>query len=312
MTPVAGRSATEGLFGGSERKMKDGCTSVAFGRRRRSLAGSHRSGVLAAVFALVMAATLLSPSPANAQEGAEPQAVQVGMFVASIHDLDFYEGTFQAIFWLWFIYDDANYRPLEAVEVVNARDYEIMESYSRDRSDGRYYMAAKFSAEINQHWDTTNFPFDDQRLEIVVESVGGNASELVFRADRDDSVNGGEVVAKGWAIQPLEMETSTFRYNTNFGEETASELAFSRITFAIPLHRDNPKLFFEAYIGYMISFVMCAAIWMTLASNMPTTGSAWCWPRPSRRSATRPCWRPTIRRRRASRWRTRSRSRPSC
>lgn len=220
-------------------------------------------------FALFLLGIHVSAARPAAAGESEPPTVDVGMFAASVYELDFYEGTYKTIFWVWFVHDDPDYNPLEAIEVTNARDYEIMESYGRKREDGRHYVAAKMRAEINQPWDISDFPFDSQRLDIVLESVGKDARQLSFKADSANSVNGPELDLSGWSVRPIESETSVFRYNTTFGEESAERLAFPRITFTIPIQRDNPKLFFEAYIGYIIAFMMCGTIWLTTAAHMP-------------------------------------------
>lgn len=191
------------------------------------------------------------------------------MFVASVYDLDFYDGTFSTIFWVWFIFEDESYDPLEAIEVTNARRYRIMESYGRVRSDGRSYIAAKLEAVINQPWDITDFPFDSQRLEIILESVGKDATQLRFDVDAENTVIAPDLWLSGWEEQPIQSETMVFKYNTTFGEESPELVAFPRVMFTIPLRRDNPKLFFEVYIGYFIAFLMCGAIWLTAASGMP-------------------------------------------
>jgi hypothetical protein len=65
---------------------------------------SPTAKVLRAATVMVAAAIiwLLAIVPARA----EPAKVEVGIFVSSVYDLDFYEETFQAIVWLWFVYDD--------------------------------------------------------------------------------------------------------------------------------------------------------------------------------------------------------------
>lgn len=199
---------------------------------------------------------------------AEPATVDVGMYVASVFDIDFYDGTFTTIFWVWFIYEDENYNPLDAIEVTNAHDYYIMEHYGRQRSDGRHYIVAKMEAVINQPWDITNFPFDSQRLNIVLESVGKDATELVFTVDKANSVTAQDLNLNGWQEQPIESETTVYQYNSTFGEETTELLSFPRVTFTVPLERDNTKLFFEVYIGYFIAFLMISAIWLTAAMGM--------------------------------------------
>jgi len=206
---------------------------------------------------------------AQATSADEPSHVEIGVFVASVFDLDFYNGTFKTIFWVWFVHDDPEYNPVEAIEITNARDYEIMESYGYTRSDGRFYTAAKMRASINQDWDIADFPFDTQRLDIILESVGKDATELTFDVDRANSVNGPELHLDGWDLREIQATTTVFQYNTTFGEESDDLLSFPRVQFYITMERDNPKLFFEAYIGYMIAFLMCAVIWMTTTTKMP-------------------------------------------
>ena len=218
-------------------------------------------GISLAVFSLGMSASYKTAQ-------SEPAEVEIGMFVASVFDLDFYNGTFSTIFWVWVIHDDPDYAPLESIEITNARSYHIAESYGREREDGKFYIAAKVDAVINQHWDISHFPFDDQQLDIVIESVGRDSSQLAFKVDPVNSVIGNEFALSGWKHMPLVSETMAFRYNSNFGEEGADQIAFPRVKFSIPLSRDNAKLFFEAYIGYLIAFLMCAAIWVTTPTRM--------------------------------------------
>jgi hypothetical protein len=223
----------------------------------------------AALLAALLAVMLVLGISRAAKAEYPPDEVEVGMFVSSVYDLDFYDGTFSTIFWVWFIFEDPTYDPIEAIEVTNARRYRVMESYGRDRSDGRHYVAAKLEAVINQPWDITHFPFDSQRLEIILESVGKDASQLVFDVDAENTVVAPSLHLSGWRDQPIQSEKMVFRYNTTFGEESPELVAFPRVKFTIPLRRDNPKLFFEVYIGYFIAFLMCGAIWLTAVSGMP-------------------------------------------
>lgn len=218
-----------------------------------------------------MMAVGLAAAPAAAQGARSmPAEVTVGMFVASAYDLNFHGGTFETIFWVWFVYDDPTYDPIAGMEITNAREYEVMESYGLLREDRRYYKAAKIRAVINQPWDIADFPFDSQALDIRIESVGLRHEDLIYVPDRGDSITGQELHLPGWHVSPIEIETSAFTYNTAFGEKNHAEFsAYSRIDFRVPLQRDNPKLFFEVYIGYAIAFLFCATIWLTSFTNMP-------------------------------------------
>lgn len=226
---------------------------------------SRRYLIAAVAFITVFLGQLV---PSNAVR-AEPATVEVGIFVSSLYDLDFYDETFETIVWLWFVHDEPDYDPLSAMEFTNAREYERLESYSRFRSDGRRYVAAKYRLLVNQTWDIADFPFDRQRMDIVLESVGLDATQMKFVFDQDNSVIAKDLKLSGWAPGPVEGDPQVFTYNTTFGEESSELLAFPRVVFSIPLKRDNPKLFFEAYIGYLIAVLMCAAIWLTAASGMP-------------------------------------------
>ena len=211
---------------------------------------------------------LWSEAETFTEEHGGPDEVEVGMFVSSIYDLDFYDGTFKTIFWVWFIFDDPAYNPLDAIEVTNARSYEVLESYGHGRDDGREYIAAKMQVTINQPWDVSDFPFDNQRLEIILESVGKDATQLVFNVDDENSIISRDLWLSGWTTLPIESSHAIYQYNSTFGEESTEAISFPRLVFAIPMERNNPKLFFEAYIGYLIAFLMCGAIWITIPFGM--------------------------------------------
>src|SRR4051794_21528508 len=72
---------------------------------------------------VVMAAILtLSAPPVQAQPPptATPLRCRVGVYLIDLYDLDPTAKTFTADFWLWSICPTATYRPLDALEFVNA------------------------------------------------------------------------------------------------------------------------------------------------------------------------------------------------
>lgn len=208
--------------------------------------------LLARLLAVPLAVLLGLAGPAQAGEAA-PRAVTVGVYLSSLHGLDFAHETFRATFWLWATQDDPGFRPAIDLEVVNAQAMQVEKEYRETLPDGRFTDMIKVQAVLNQRWDVKHYPFDDQRPSIIVESVGGDATRLRLVPDAGNSAVEPTLRITGWHTGALAMAVTDFVYRTNFGIEGAEFMAYSRLTASVAIERDAVRIFFTAFVGFFVS-----------------------------------------------------------
>ena len=195
-------------------------------------------------------------------EAGEQEQVGFGVHIASIKDLDFFKGTFKATFWVWWLYDNENYAPHEQIEIINAADFKLESVVRRTLDDGSQHLAAKFVATLWQDWDLTHFPFDRQKLRIVLESVGLRAHQLQFYPDQENSTIGRNVDLDGWRILGVNLIPENYAYLSTFGVPSVKPAVYPRITTEVPIKRENIALFFSVYVGYLIAFLITSLLYV--------------------------------------------------
>lgn len=194
--------------------------------------------------------------PAHAAETATapgPREVTVGVYVASLHGLDFARETFRTTFWLWATHDDPAFQPATDLEVVNAQTIQVEKQYREALPNGRFTDMIKVQAVLNQRWDVQDYPFDRQRPSIVVESVGADAARLRLVPDTRNSLVEPSLQITGWAKGVLALDATEFLYRTNFGIEDAGHTAYSRLTASVAIERHGVRIFFTAFVGFFVA-----------------------------------------------------------
>src|SRR5215213_5933967 len=93
----------------------------------------------------IFTSTFLS-STSCAQE-AKPDTVKVGIYITSIHDIDFKQKEFTVNFWLWLKYKNKAFDFFQNLEVPQAKT--VNKSFvTVDTSGGRIYMQMKLQCTM--------------------------------------------------------------------------------------------------------------------------------------------------------------------
>ncbi len=190
------------------------------------------------------------------QEAGEQAQVSFGVYVISVDDLDFFKGTFEVAFWAWWVFDEEDYLPHEQIEIINSADYKIETVVRRDLGDGSYHLAAKFLARLRQDWDLRHFPFDRQRMRIIIESVGLRAHQLQFIPDIESSGISDDWRLSGWELRGLNLIPENHAYDSVFGVPGGQPSVYPRMTAEIVIERANVWLFLSVFVGYVIAFLI--------------------------------------------------------
>jgi hypothetical protein len=193
---------------------------------------------------------------ANAQV---PDTVSVGVYINSIHDIDFKDKQYTINLWLWLKYKNSDFDFSKYLEVPMAKTVD-KSFYTVDTlDDGRIYMLMKLQCVMKDAWKIQNFPFDYQTLQFTIENSQYDAGDLVFVVDTTGR-HYSKWTLSGWEVRPgsFAIKTTTKKYETNFGDPAIPkpQSIFSVFKVQIGIERHSWWLFLKLFIGMYISFLL--------------------------------------------------------
>lgn len=198
-------------------------------------------------FFLLLFSTLVNRSVAQ-------DTVKVGAYITSLYDIDLAANSFQADFWLWFIYQSDSLSPLKTVEIVNAKSVD----YSLDlteRIDSVFWASKKCRALLKQSWEVAYFPFDEQVLEIILEESDADLGSMVYIVDSLNTKLDKDQQLPDWTIKDFSIKEGAKIYETSYGDPRLDgQSEYARIELNITLQRKSFGLFLTLFTGVYVSF----------------------------------------------------------
>jgi hypothetical protein len=195
---------------------------------------------------------------AYAQEKKQiPDTVYTGIYITSIHDIDFKQKEYTVNMWLWLKYKNKEFDFLQNLEVPMAKT--VVKSYSTiDSSDNRIYILMKLQCVMKDSWKIDKFPFDRQKLRLSIENSQFDSHALVFAVDSAGKQFDPRYTINGWNIDSFKVYTKTKVYETAFGDESLpgphSEYSAFRVTLG--LERQALGLFWKMFLGMYVAFLI--------------------------------------------------------
>ena len=186
-----------------------------------------------------------------------PDTVTVGVYITSIHDIDFRQKEYAVNLWLWLTYKNPEFDFLQNLEVPQAKT--VVKSYATlDTVDGKIYILMKLQCIMKDSWTITNFPFDRQRLRLGIENSQFDTRSLIFAADTVGNHYDKRFTISGWSIDSFDIATNIKVYETSFGdaslEKPRSEYSVFRVRIGII--RDSWGLFWKMFLGMYVSLLI--------------------------------------------------------
>lgn len=112
----------------------------------------------------------------------KPDTVSIGIYITSIHDIDFKQKEYSVDFWIWLKYKNKDFDFYNNLELPQAKS--VTKSFvTIDSSDGMVRMQMKLQCVMKDSWRIANFPFDRQSLRIAFENSQYDSRYMVFVAD---------------------------------------------------------------------------------------------------------------------------------
>jgi len=192
----------------------------------------------------------------NAQQ-ALPDTVKTGVYITSIHDIDFKQSEYTINLWLWLTYKNKAFDFLQNLEIPEAKTFS--KSYSTiDSSDGKVYVLMKLQCVMKDSWRINNFPFDRQRLRLSIENSQYDSKSLVFVPDTLGKHFDPRFTLRGWNIDSFTISTGIKAYETTFGDPSLDKphTEYSSFKVRIGISRDASELFWKMFLGMYVSFLI--------------------------------------------------------
>ena len=194
--------------------------------------------------------------PAAAQQ-VKPDTVKTGIYITSIHDIDFKQNEYAINLWLRLKYKNRNFDFLQNLEIPEAKSFSKSFS-SLDSTGGNYYILMKLQCIMKDSWRISNFPFDRQKLRLSIENSQYDSRSLVFAADTLGKHFDPRFTLRGWNIDSFFISISTKAYETGFGDPELSRphTEYSEFKVKIDIKRDAMGLFWKMFLGMYVAFLI--------------------------------------------------------
>ena len=215
------------------------------------------------IFAMIVVLAFMAAAPGTARAEDAPRTVRVGLFITNLFDVDFAQQDVEAQFWVWFNHDDASFDPKKDVEIVNARSVDVLGSSRTDAGSKGLWDQVKFSAVLNENWSVANYPFDRQKIRIVIESATADARSLKFEPDIEGTKLRRDLTLAGWTIEGMKISAENEFYETAYGDPSMSSVGpsiYPRVTVEIDVKRLGWRLMLSTFIGFGLAIALAGIV----------------------------------------------------
>ena len=185
-------------------------------------------------------------------QGEKPDTVETGIYVTSIHNIDFTNREYDITFWLWFNYKNKKFDFLRYLEIPNAKSH-VYEFVNVDSTDDKISILMKVQCVMKDSWRVNRFPFDTQKLWLTIENSQYSAESLIFSVDTTGGIFDRRIrySLAGWKIDSCKISSGTSVYETKFGnKDAANPQVYSAFKVRTSISHTAPALLFlKMFIG---------------------------------------------------------------
>jgi hypothetical protein len=205
----------------------------------------------------------------RAQDSIAPDTVSVGIYITSIHDIDFKEKEYTVNFWLWLKYKNKDFDFYNNLEVPQAKTV-TKSFFIVDTTRDRVYMQMKLQCVMKDSWRIANFPFDRQTLRLSLENSQYDSRSLIFVPDTVGQNFDKRFTLRGWSIDSCIISTGIKMYETAFGDESLAKphTEYSSFRVRLSIKRDAGGLFWKMFLGMYIAFLIAYICFYIHADGM--------------------------------------------
>lgn len=198
-----------------------------------------------------------------AQRG--PDTVRAGVYITSIHNIDFKQKEYTIDLWLWLRYKNQKFDFDKNLEIPMAKSVNRSYLTADTTADSSIYMLMKLQCVMKDEWKVDNFPFDRQNLRFSIENSQFDSSALLLIADTAGQHFDKRFTLRKWSIDSILITTGNRTYETAFGDPVARvpKAVYSNYKVKMVITRNAMGIFWKLFLGMYLSFLiayMCFSI----------------------------------------------------
>jgi hypothetical protein len=192
-----------------------------------------------------------------AEQSTVPDTVYTGIYITSIHDIDFRQKEYTVNLWLWLKYKNKDFDFLQNLEVPLAKT--VTKSFSTiDTTGSRIYILMKLQCVMKDSWEISHFPFDHQKLKFSIENSQFDSHALIFKEDEGGKHYDPSFTLSGWSIDTFGIYSKVNGYETDFGDDrlVKPQSEYSAYKVDIGIEREALGLFWKMFLGMYVAFLI--------------------------------------------------------
>lgn len=199
----------------------------------------------------------------------QKDTVRVGIYITSIHDIDFKQKEFTITFWLWLKYKNKDFDFYNNLEVPQAKTVDKA-FWTVDTTGDRVYMQMKMQCVMKDSWKIGNFPFDAQKLRLSIENSQYDSRSLIFVPDTVGDHYDKNFTLRGWSIDSCVISSGVRKYATGFGDEelVKPQTEYSNFKVRLSITRSAGGLFWKMFLGMYVAFLITFICFFIHADGM--------------------------------------------
>lgn len=191
-----------------------------------------------------------------------PDTVRTGIYITSIHNIDFVNREYSVSFWLWLKYKNKKLNFPKYLEIPNAKSH-TCEFTNTDSSKEEISMLMKVQCVMKDSWRVEKFPFDKQTLRLTIENSQYDKDSLIFVPDSVGEHYDKRIIygLAGWNIDSFHIIIANSVYKTSFGDIPFKDsVIYSAYKVRMAIVRKAPirlfcKIFLGMYIAFLITYI---------------------------------------------------------
>jgi len=215
------------------------------------------TGIIIALLFAPAALAQVSAPDTTAKPFVGKDTVRAGIYITSIHNIDFKEKEYTISLWLWLKYRNRKFDFLQNLEVPQAKT--VNRSFSTiDTTGDTAYLLMKLQCVMKDEWRIENFPFDRQTLRFSIENSQFDSKSLVFVADTAGKQFDPKFTLRKWQIDSISVTTGIKVYETAFGDTAVKipHTEYSSYRVKMVVTRNAVGLFWKMFLGMYLAFLI--------------------------------------------------------
>jgi hypothetical protein len=185
-------------------------------------------------------------SPFAKPNAGEAIDIRIGMLLNTVDDYDVKSGTFTADFFMSFTSD----QPMPSLDLQFPNGHVDNRVVIADKPTFKLY---RMSGSFKSPADLRNYPYDSQKLRIIVEDDMRGTDQINFLADGEHTKLARGFRPVGWQVSYLEARSLNHSYPDRF---EGDDLYYGRYIFTLGLDRYAASAVFKVFVPALVIVII--------------------------------------------------------